>query len=84
MYLGNPRYADTVQRCIRPRHYSCLRFLRISWESLCQYWTFMESAERDAKDLQADPSPVEAKVLAVHQPPPLCHQCGGKHLPSAC
>ena len=44
----------------------------------------LESTERDAKDLQADPSPVEAKVLAVHQPPPLCHQCGGKHLPSAC
>ena len=47
----------------------------------------LEYAEKDVKDLQVNPPPIEVLATSdVHvvQPPSVCHRCGGKHLPSAC
>ena len=92
-------YGDTLKTMLRDRLVSGIndkkilsRLLqegdKLTFTKAKELAIALESAERDAKDLQTDPPPIEVNVHAVQpssqKPSPSCHRCGGKHLPSAC
>ena len=92
-------YGDTLETMLRDRLVSGINDKRILSRLLQEgdKLTFikakelaiaLESAEKDVKDLQVNPSPIEvpatSNVHVVQPPSQVCHQCGGKHLPSAC